>query len=381
MSEPRRVLGDASGALADLGILIPLAATLALRNGLDGGTLLLCAGMLYVAAGLYFRVPVSVQPVKAAAAIAIAHQLDAAVVAAAAVILGSILVLAALAGVTDRLATLFPLPVIRALQLGVGLVLVRTAFDMVALQEPLLVGAVAVTGTALAVVGVRTRWAAPAILALVMGGVVWSLLAGGPIEVGLQPVDIAPADGVFDGRTLWLALTMLVLPQLPLTFGNAVVAVVDLEHRYFGAGAARVSTRSITLSCGLANLLSGCVGGMPLCHGSNGLTAHFRAGARTYRMNLMIGLTLVAAVLLLGGSALLLLSLIPLAVLAALLTFTAVSHGALVADLRGYPLVLAVVAGVAGAAASNLLVTLGIALVAYWVPQLHVARREVLQGA
>jgi SulP family sulfate permease len=62
------VFGDASGAVADLGLLIPIAAALIVENGLDAGTVLVGAGALYVAAGTYFKVPVPVQPIKAAAA-------------------------------------------------------------------------------------------------------------------------------------------------------------------------------------------------------------------------------------------------------------------------------------------------------------------------
>jgi hypothetical protein len=42
----RPVAGDVSGAVADLGILVPLVAALVLVNGLDAGSVLLFAGLL-----------------------------------------------------------------------------------------------------------------------------------------------------------------------------------------------------------------------------------------------------------------------------------------------------------------------------------------------
>jgi hypothetical protein len=41
----RTITGDVSGALADLGILVPLTAALVVVNGLDVGSVLLIAGL------------------------------------------------------------------------------------------------------------------------------------------------------------------------------------------------------------------------------------------------------------------------------------------------------------------------------------------------
>ena len=55
----------------------------------------------------------------------------------------------------------------------------------------------------------------------------------------------------------------------------------------FGAVAAVQSVLAVGVAVGL-------LGGMPMCHGSGGLTAHYRAGARSWRMGLWIGLPLLA---------------------------------------------------------------------------------------
>jgi hypothetical protein len=73
VASPYRIgLGEASGAIADLGVLVPLAAALILVNGLDPGAVLLGAGLLVVSAGLFFRIPFPVQPLKALTAVAVA---------------------------------------------------------------------------------------------------------------------------------------------------------------------------------------------------------------------------------------------------------------------------------------------------------------------
>ena len=76
-------------------------------------------------------------------------------------------------------------------------------------------------------------------------------------------------------------MTALVLPQLPLTFGNSIVATADAERSYFGARADRVRPARLAASIGIANGLAGLSGAMPVCHGAGGVTAHFRLGART----------------------------------------------------------------------------------------------------
>ena len=62
----------------------PFAVALILVNGLSATAVLLPAGLLYIAAGLYYRVPVPVQPLKAFGAIAVAQGFGPDVVAAVA---------------------------------------------------------------------------------------------------------------------------------------------------------------------------------------------------------------------------------------------------------------------------------------------------------
>ena len=65
-------MGEAAGAVADLGVMVPLAAALILVNGLDAGAVFVCAGLLVIAAGVVFKIPFPVQPLKALTAVAVA---------------------------------------------------------------------------------------------------------------------------------------------------------------------------------------------------------------------------------------------------------------------------------------------------------------------
>mgnify|MGYP003894714081 CR=1 FL=1 len=117
------------------------------------------------------------------------------------------------------------------------------------------------------------------------------------------------------------ALLILVLPQMPMTVGNAVIANADLSLQYFDKASERVTYRALSFSMGLANLLCFFVGGIPLCHGAGGLAAHYRFGARTAGSNLMIGLVFVGLAIFLGSHSLAIVYLIPFSVLGVLLIF------------------------------------------------------------
>ena len=106
-----------------------------------------------------------------------------------------------------------------------------------------------------------------------------------------------------------------------MTLGNAVIANSDLSHHYLGESARRATYKANCITMALANLVSFCMGGMPLCHGAGGLAAHSRFGARTPGSNVIIGLIFLVLAILLGKHILSILYLIPMAVLGVLLIF------------------------------------------------------------
>jgi len=362
----RWLSGDVAGSVADLGVLLPLVSALVLSGGFDAGTVLVGVGTLYVVSGLAFRVPVPVQPIKAAAAITIARELPPAQLAVAGLILGLVLVALSLTGLAHRLAAVFTEPIVRGLQLGVGLILVRTSWRLAGPDPSGAVILCAVAVTAVLLVGTLRRL--PLALPILVVGVAWSLAhtSVGGLELGLWQPRLAFGD--LDAGLVWGAIGLLVIPQLPLTFGNAVVGVSKLEHEYYGPRARRVSEPRIALSCGLANIAVGVVGGMPMCHGSSGLTAHFRAGAQTARMNLVIGVPLLAVGVIGGPAVLPLLALVPAAVLAGFLAFTGLLHAGLAWRLRGYSLATAVTMAAVGFVTANLAWSLLTGLVLHWAP-------------
>ncbi|MDT7720387.1 MAG: hypothetical protein QOE94_1398, partial [Mycobacterium sp.] len=89
---------ELAGAVGDLGVLVPIAVALIVKNGLTPTAVLLPAGLLYVVAGLVYRLPVPVQPLKAFGAIAIAHGFGSDDIAAGALLMGLIFVVLGASG-------------------------------------------------------------------------------------------------------------------------------------------------------------------------------------------------------------------------------------------------------------------------------------------
>ena len=372
----RAITGDVSGALADLGILVPLTAALVVVNGLDVGSVLLLAGLLVVSAGLVFRIPSPVQPLKALTALAVAQRLGPDVIHAAGLEIGIVLMLMSLTGLATLMSKLFTKPVVRALQFGVGWLLVVTAVKLVVNPPAVFVNSpssrtgllLAAATVVVVVIAAWRRWYLLSI-ALVVAGVIVTLLVEQP-SFGGPSIDL-PTFSIPPWSVFGTAFVLLVIPQIPLTYGNAVVGVSDLAREQFGERARRVSPARVALVCGLGNVASATFGGMPMCHGSSGLSAHVRMGAQTWKMNAMLGGTLITLGVFFSDQVLEMFGLLPVWVLGGFLAYAGIRHAMLVLDLEPIQIALAIAAAAVGIWTSNLAYTTAIALVIAQAPLVY----------
>jgi hypothetical protein len=369
---------ELSGALADLGVLVPIAVALIVNNGLSATAVLLPAGLLYVAVARIYRLPVPVQPLKAFGAIAIARGIGPDGIAAGALLTGLIFLFLGSTGLLDVLARGFPKAVVRGvllfLQIAGGLVSAPQASFADASLGP----GYLVAGTAVVAVSALLLRRRPITLVLVALGIA-AMVARHQGAVPLGPTPLAIPH--LDLDTLAMAFVVLVVPQLPLTFANACLATADAAHAYFGERAERVQPGRLAVSLGTANLLAGAIGGMPVCHGAGGLTAHVTFGARTGGAPLALGAALVLAALVFGAGLAGLLTGFPLPILAGLLVVAGLLHIALLRDLQGLPSwALALGVGVLGYA-GNLALALALGLALYWGARGLDALRSTLRRA
>lgn len=359
---------ELAGAVADVGVLVPIAVALILSNGLSATAVLLPAGLLYLFVGAYYRVPVAVQPLKAFGAIAVAHGLGVDEIAAGALLMGLVFVVLGATSLIDRAAGLFPRAVVRGVQLSVGLLFLRLAWGLVtsppdvfrAADHPtgwLLTGTIAVS-----LVALLLRRHAVTLGLVVVAGVVAVASYDGPWSLGPSPITLPN----LDAATFAAAAVVLVVPQLPLTFANSCLAASDVARTYYGDDASRVRAGRLGTSLGVTNLLAGAIGGMPVCHGAGGTTAHRTFGARTGGAPLVMGSVLLALALVTGTMLAALLAGFPLVILAGLLAVAGLLHLALLRDLdRRAEWAVAIGIGVGGAA-GHLALSLLVGLAVWW---------------
>src|SRR5256714_1658750 len=360
---------ELSGAVADLGVHVPIAGALIVKNGVSPTAVLLPAGLLYLTVAFVYRLPVPVQPLKALGAIAIAKGLGSDDIAAAALILGSIFLVLGRIGALDLAARAFPRALIRGVQLTVGLLFLKIAWGLVS-DPPKSFGHFALPtgwGVPLAAAGVILAFALrrhPVSLALVAAGAIVMLIRAGS-DVALGPSHISFPS--LDGATFWTAFTVLVLPQLPLSFANSCLATADAARVYFGEEQAEpVRPGRLASTLGTANLFSGAISGMPVCHGAGGMTAHVAFGARTGGAPLAMGVALTTVALGAGAGLAGLLPAFPLPILAALLATAGLLHISLLRDLGNAPAwALALLVGTVGFEV-NLAVAVGMGLAIWW---------------
>jgi MFS superfamily sulfate permease-like transporter len=201
-----------------------------------------------------------------------------------------------------------------------------------------------------------------------IGAIVMLVQAGGELAIGPSALSVPH----LDGDVLLTALTVLVIPQLPLSFANSCLATADAARTYFGERAARVRPGRLATSLGSANVIAGAISGMPVCHGAGGLTAHHAFGARTGGAPLAIGSTLLVVAVVAGSGLAAVLTAFPLPILAALLSAAGVLHIGLARDLAGArEIALALVVAVLGFW-FNLAIGLGVGLALWWMPRLGV---------
>ncbi len=87
---------------------------------------------------------------------------------------------------------------------------------------------------------------------------------------------------------------------------------------------------------GLSNVVAAALGGVPVCHGSGGVTAHYRLGARSGGAPLMLGIGFLVLGLFGSNTVTGSLTLIPLPALGVLLSYVGFQHASLAKDLRGW---------------------------------------------
>jgi SulP family sulfate permease len=307
-------LGEVSGAVADFGTFLPLVIGVLAVRGFDGTGVLTGFGLFALAVAIVYRRPIPIQPMKAVAALIIVGAVTPAEAMASGLIIGGALLVLAVTGIITRIARLVPPSVIMGVQLGVGAQLALLGLKHMQ-QEPLFGGA----ALALLLLLFLTPFRHLGSLVVVVTAAAAFLMTGDASIAAASPGLHLPALAFPALADFQAALTTTALPQLALTLSNAVLATSAIAADVFPEDKDRTSPKRLALSTGVLNLMLAPLGALPMCHGSGGLIAQHRFGARGWGAPALFGVFCLVLGVGFGPQARDILLLVPLGAVGAIL--------------------------------------------------------------
>lgn len=224
---------------------------------------------------------------KAIAAVAISQSFSRTETASAGLFVAGAIGVLSVTGLVRWFTGVVPVPVVKGIQVGTGLSLVMSAGRLYpgsggGKWAALLVGFVALLASE------RFRRVPYALIVFVIGVFVATIDRQSTVdEVGFDlwhPHAYVPSPKDFRVGVLDVGVG-----QLPLTTLNSVIAVAFLAEDLL-PDVKTPSTTSLGLSVALINLVGCWFGAMPVCHGSGGLAAQYRFGARSGASIIFLGL-------------------------------------------------------------------------------------------
>lgn len=310
---------EIAGSFGDLGTFLPFVIGAITFAGLDTTSVFFMFGLMYIFTACFYRLPVPVQPMKVIGAAIIVQNLTPGEIAAAGILMGVILFFISITGLSERLAQITPPIVAQSIQAGLGISLAILGIKMV--RSDLVLGLIVLV-TMLFLLNSRRF---PAAIVALFGGTALAFifhpeLSFPALQWGISfPHLIIPS-----GHDYYRAFLQGCLPQLPLTLTNSVLVTTVLAQQLFPDSSNRVNDRNLCLTLGIGNLIGAPFGALPMCHGSGGLAAHYRFGARTGYSVAFIGLLLLFMGIFWSSSALQLMQVIPQAVLGGMLFYSGI---------------------------------------------------------
>jgi len=311
-------LEEIAGAIGDYGTLFPIVLGVAFVSNLNLGHILLFFSVWYIITGLYYKMPMPVEPMKVIGAIVIAGGLSKEEITASGMILGILFLILGFSKGMNFVQEKVPSSVVRGIQMGLALILFKTSINFIIKDSVLSI--ICITIIILFFIANKfIHLTDISAIVVILIGVMIGLQKFGIPQIRILPLPTLIIPGIQDFlKGGWL----LAISQAPLTITNAILTtsllMQDLIHR-------EVEPDKLSISIGLMNLTSVPFGGFPMCHGAGGLAAQYRFGARTGGSNIISGILLLPIALFFASPEFV--AIIPLGVFGALLVFVAIELG------------------------------------------------------
>ncbi|MCJ1311893.1 hypothetical protein MMC25_005566 [Agyrium rufum] len=282
-------LQEISGSFGDLGTLFPILAGYAYKDVISLSSTLVFSGLANILTGLWFGIPLPVQPMKAIAAGALRYdghyQLHRGDIASAGLFVAGVVGVLSFTGLLSACNKRIPIPIVKGIQVATGINLMfASASGLCSMEFILWVPWIVV------LMYVQTHPRVPYALIIVVlaciGVAINSFLGHARIyrpELWHPNVETPSSEEFLRG------MSMLGVGQVPLTLLNSIVAVTYLSSDLL-AEVRPPSSTELGVSITLINLIGCWFGAMPICHGSGGLAAQYRFGARSGSSIIFLGL-------------------------------------------------------------------------------------------
>lgn len=358
---------ELAGAFGDIGTDLPLLMGLVTISHLDPAGTFAIYGLLQILTGMFYGLPMPVQPLKAMAAIMLSRKLSPGTLTGGGLVVGVVMLLLSLSGLLERVAKIVPRAVVRGIQAGLALTLGKLAIGTYALADGR--RGLVLAGVALAVyVLARQQRKVPAPLIVIGLGVAYALAYGSPLASAMHAFGLhLPTPRLPTLHELKLGALVLAVPQLALSLGNSVIATSAATRDLFPDRA--LSVKKIGITYGLMNLVGPPLGGVPTCHGCGGLVGFYNFGARTGGAPVIYGSIFVVLGLLFAPGLAEVVRLFPMPILGVVLFIEALAMLRLTRDAtrtwRELVVMLAVVAEVLFAPGGYAVALVGGVLLAY----------------
>lgn len=323
---------ELSGAFGDIGTDFPLILGILRVVALNPATVFIVFGSLQIFTGIVYGIPMAVQPLKAMAVIVITQKLPAETLLGAGLGIGVSMLILAGTGVLNWLVRIVPHAVLRGIQLGLGLQLAKIALtDYVGSEKT--IGYLLAAFASVLIYALRNNPRFPVTVVILLGGIVWGLLAHRLTGESPFVSEKLPAGGpgIPSMANIMAGFWALVIPQLPLSLANSVLATERLANDLFPEK--KISVRKIGITYGLMNVFAAIMGGIPVCHGCGGMAGMHFFGGRTGGAPVIYGLFYVLIGTLFAGALGSVVNLFPLPLLGSILLFEAVALMLQTADI------------------------------------------------
>ncbi len=329
-------LREFGGAFGDWGTLVPFIIGYISIVGLSPAGIFITLGITNIILGVKFNLPLPVQPQKTIGTVAISRHWNADLVISTGFGTGVIWFLLGFSKKLNYIVSKVPIIAVRGIQLGLAFILGWTGILL--FSENIILGFISISIILLLI----KNKPIPSAIILTFGGILLMFFTGIINITELKFSIPSFSFGIPTWDNFLYGMVYAGIAQLFLTLTNVMIATVVLIKELFPEKKG-IDANTLAYNMGAMNLINPFLVGMPLCHGSGGLMAQYAFGARTGGSMILEGIMELLLGLFFSDILFLLFTKFPMAILGAMLIYTAFLLGKIAFkdfNIKTFPIIL-----------------------------------------